>query len=155
MQGDFDQCVYLLESGLLKAYYTTEQGKEAVKSFIQPGEVIGSLSAAFSGEGCSFSLVCLETGFLIKIPFQVIDEYGQKDHEIARAMVSLLLRLAMKKEKREYEFLCLSAEERYRLMKQTSPNLLNKVTQNDTARYLGITPVAMSRIKSRVREQTD
>ena len=53
----------------------------------------------------------------------------------------------MKKERREYEFLCLSAEERYRLLIKRSPDLVRQVTQNEIARYLGITPVALSRIR--------
>ena len=149
-QGDADRSLYLIQSGLLKAYYTSEDGKESVKSFIVPGEIIGSLTSAYSGGTCSFSLLCLEPSNLVKVPFDMLYEYSQKNHEIAKSVIESLLHFSMKKEKREYEFLCLSAEERYRLIAETSPDLLRKVTQNDIARYLGITPVALSRIKKRI-----
>ena len=55
----------------------------------------------------------------------------------------------MKKERREREFLTESAEERYRMLLERSPALFDKVTQKDIARYLGITPVALSRIRKR------
>ena len=64
-------------------------------------------------------------------------------------MINSLISLAIKKERREYEFLCLSAPERFALLKQRDPELVAKLTQNDIARYLGITPVALSRIKQR------
>ena len=64
-------------------------------------------------------------------------------------MIEQLLQFAMKKEKREFEFLCQSAEERFRMLAKNSPSLVEKVTQNDLARYLGITPVGLSRIKKR------
>ena len=149
MQGDMDRNLYLVQSGLLKAYYTSEDGKEFIKSFILPKDIICSLTSVYSEKQCSFSLVCLELTFLIKIPFTVVQEYSQRYHEIANDMNEALLKFAMKKEKREYEFLCLSAEERFLKLIETTPSLFNTVTQNDIAAYLGITPVGLSRIKKR------
>ena len=85
-----------------------------------------------------------------KVPFSVIYDHSKTDQSIANSMIELLLIFSMKKEKREFEFLCLSAEERYRQLENESPIIIEKVTQNDLARYLGITPVGLSRIKRRV-----
>ena len=146
MQGDADKSFYHVESGLLKAYYTSEEGRESIKSFLLPGDSIGSMTSAFSEENCSFSLVCLESASLNMIPFETLQEYSRNDLELANMMIGLLIHLAMKKEKREYEFLCLSAEERFCRLAELTPALLEKVTQNDLARYLGLSPVALSRI---------
>lgn len=153
MQGDLDKSFYFVQSGLLKAYYLSEDGKEFVKSFLLPNDIIGSLTSAYSAGSCTFSLICLEPVTLRKIPFEVLYEYSKKDLEIANTMIELLLHVAMKKEKREFEFLCLSAEQRYCKIAETSPMILEKVTQNDLARYLGITPVGLSRIIKRTRNQ--
>ena len=154
MQGEADKSLYYVQSGLLKAYYTSEDGKESVKSFILPNDTIGSLSAAFSGNNCSFSLICLEPTTLRKIPFSIILEYSKKDLEIANNMIDVLLNFSIKKEQREFEFLCLSAEERFCKLIKSHPTLLEKVTQNDLAHYLGVTPVGLSRIKKRVFESS-
>ncbi len=149
-QGFSDASIYFVRSGLLKAYYTTDEGKEFVKSFIVTHDVIGSLSSCYKGECCSFSLVCLENSCLMKIPFSVIYEHSKTDQNIASSMIQMLLEFSMKKEKREFEFLCLSAEQRFLQLKIHSPMIVDKVTQNDLARYLGVTPVALSRIKKRI-----
>lgn len=149
MQGENDSSLYYVQSGLLKAYYTSDEGKEFVKSFINVNDIICSLTSAYSEDSCSFSLICLDDSLLVKIPFSVLVEYSKKHHEIASNMIDVLLNFSMKKEKREYQFLCLSAEQRYRLLEKNSPDIVEKVTQNDIARYLGITPVALSRIKNR------
>lgn len=47
--------------------------------------------------------------------------------------------------------LALSPEENYRQLLAESPDLAQRLTQNDIARYLGITPVALSRIRGRRR----
>jgi len=149
-QGESDKHLYFVQSGMLKAYYTSRSGKEFIKSFIMPQDLIGSLTSVYSKQSCSFSLVCLEPTVLLKIAFEVLQDYSQKHHDIANKLIELLIGFAMKKERREYEFLCLSAEERYKLLEKNSPDLLAKVTQNDIARYLGVTPVALSRIKHRI-----
>jgi CRP-like cAMP-binding protein len=94
-------------------------------------------------------VICLAPSILIKVKFDELYKRGLENQAIAATMIDVLLKLALKKERREYEFLCLSAEKRYRLLLENMPDLLKKITQNDIARYLGITPVALSRIKNR------
>jgi len=154
MQGEVDKSLYFVQSGLLKAYYASENGKESIKSFLLPNDIIGSLSSSYSGKNCSFSLVCLEPTNLIKISFNIILEYSKKNLKVANNMIEVLLNFAIKKEEREFEFLCLSAEERFCKLAESNPILLEKVTQNDLAHYLGITPVGLSRIKKRVLENS-
>lgn len=148
-QGDIDTSIYVVTSGLLKAYYLTVDGKELVKSFIQEQEFIGSLIACHTAKPCTFSLMCLEDSLLLEIPFSKLQKAINHRPELSGMVNNGLMNLAIKKERREYEFLCLSATERYALFKERTPDLINRVTQNDIARYLGITPVALSRIKQR------
>ncbi|MEM7360414.1 MAG: Crp/Fnr family transcriptional regulator [Pseudomonadota bacterium] len=148
-QGDSDDSLYVLKSGLLKAYYLTLDGKEFVKSFIMPGSLIGSMTACHAKQSCSFSLRCLQDSELVKISADQLKQLALENHQVAGFMLNGLLELSMKKERREYEFLCLSPEQRYQLLVEREPQLLEQVTQNDIARYLGITPVALSRIKNR------
>jgi len=148
-QGDMDMSLYYIKSGLLKAYYISEEGKEFVKSFLMPENVMTNLTSSHLKRPCSYSVICLEPSILIKVTFKELYQRSQEDQSIAGTIIELLLNLALKKERREYEFLCLSAEKRYGLMQENMPELLEKITQNDIARYLGITPVALSRIKNR------
>ncbi|MEM6641307.1 MAG: Crp/Fnr family transcriptional regulator, partial [Pseudomonadota bacterium] len=104
-QGDAGRSVYVLRSGLLKAYYVSDDGKENVKSFIQPGELIGSLSAAYRKEACSFGLVCLAPSVVVALEFDSLYEAARTDLDLAQAMVDLLLAFAMKKERRGKELL--------------------------------------------------
>ncbi|MEM7216252.1 MAG: Crp/Fnr family transcriptional regulator [Pseudomonadota bacterium] len=149
-QGDLSHSLYIVKSGLLKAYYLSADGKENIKSFILPGDNIGSLTALYSGQECTFSLVCLKACELIVLRFSDLYEASREDAEISAAIIEFLLKFGMKKEMREYELLCLSAEDRYRRLMKSTPDIFNLVTQNEIARYLGITPVALSRIKKRV-----
>ena len=131
----------------------TVKGKEFVKSFIEEGELIGSLIACNTTEPCTFNLLCLEDCSLLQIPFKNIEKLTVNNAHFSQFIIKGLINLAIKKERREFEFLCLTASERFALFKERSPNLVNRVTQNDIAHYLGITPVALSRIKAELKEK--
>ncbi|MGD8323676.1 MAG: Crp/Fnr family transcriptional regulator [Gammaproteobacteria bacterium] len=149
-QGQSDESIYFVQKGLLKAYYLSADGKETIKSFIQAGELIGSLTSAYSKGECSFNLIAMDSTELLELPFERIYETCRRDLEFSRIVVDALLAFAMKKERREREFLSDSAETRYRTLVEESPALLKHVRQKDIARFLGITPVALSRIRARL-----
>ena len=145
-QGDENKYIYLITKGVLKACYNTEDGKEYIKSFLFAGDSIAS-SQALNGGLCSFSLLCLKETSLIKLPYQEVQKAAANNLEFANSIIELLMSFAIKKEQREFELLCLSADKRYQNLLTKSPNIHQHITQNDIARYLGITPVALSRIK--------
>lgn len=149
-QGDKKEAIYFVKSGLLKAFYTSEQGKESIKSFLFPNDVIGSLTALYLQQSSSFSLICLAPTVLIKLSFKDILMQAKHDIIFANELNNLLLTLALKKETREYELLTLTAEQRYTKLIQSTPELLQNITQRDLASYLGVTPVGLSRIKKRL-----
>lgn len=148
-QGEMCASVFVVRSGILKAYYLDDRGRDTIKSFIRAGEVIGSLSAAHMDQPCTFSLSCLESCELVELDFKALFAASQSDLGIAQATIRFLLGFAMKKEQREKEFLTASAEERYARLLDRAPELFGAVTQKDIAKYLGITPVALSRIRQR------
>jgi len=153
-QGDKDTSLYIVKRGLLKAYYVSEDGKENIKSFIPAGGKIGSLFAGYRMQSCTFSLVCLEESELVMLTFSDLYSASQKDLELSQEIIEFLLNFGIRKELREYELLCLSAEDRYRRLLDDMPELFDRVTQNEIARYLGVTPVGLSRIKARVTEKS-
>jgi CRP-like cAMP-binding protein len=54
------------------------------------------------------------------------------------------------KEQREIELVLLDAAQRYQLFRQQYPSLEQKIAQYHIARYLGVTPTQLSRIRAKV-----
>ena len=150
-QGDSNSSLYFVVAGLLKAYYVSLDGKESIKSFIKPKNIIGSLSVLQDNGVCSFNLVALEETKLIRLPLNKLIDASSQYHSLSQQLVNVLMELSMKKEQREYEFLTLPAEERLLKFRDSEPELYGKLTQIDVAKYIGITPVALSRIKRRLQ----
>lgn len=149
-QGDVCSDIFILRSGLVKIHYVTREGKEWVKSFVMDRGVFGSRSAQMAGEGSAFAVVCVEDSEVAAIPYPVFLEASLKDAQLMEIVFRFNEWLGLKKERREYDLLCRSAEERYRTFVTRDAELASRLTQVDIARYLGITPIALSRIKRRL-----
>lgn len=150
-QGDSHQAIYVVVEGILKAFYLSASGAEMIKSFVFPSDIIGSLSSAHWKESASFSLTALEDSILLKLNFAHLYAAAQSDLELARGVMDRLLEYGRAKEQRERQLLTLSAESRYRALLLEAPESLHRIKQKDIARYLGITPVALSRIRSEIK----
>ena len=154
-QGQTSHHLYLVKQGLLKAYYITQDGKQCVKSLVFENDFIGDLSSYHAlRPDHSFTLMCLEASLLLRLKYSDLLDLAVKDTSVCVSIINMLISVIIKKERREFELLCLSSEEKYKQIQEQTPELLERVTQNDIARYLGITPVALSRIRTRhLRQQ--
>lgn len=150
-QGDSTGSFYYLIEGLVKAFYETQDGKLYIKTFVKEGGFIASMRAVVHGEPSPFSAICLEETKICVVPRSALMNAMKSDVEFVGILNSILLKVATTKEQREYELLCLSAEERYRLFCEREPDLLGRLSQEDIARYLGITPVSLCRIRKRIQ----
>jgi CRP-like cAMP-binding protein len=152
-QGDEDSNVYFVRSGLLKAYYLRADGKEHIKSFLPEGSIIGSMVALIDRDPCTFSLVAIEDGIAITLPFSRLQAAAQSDITSANELVQFLSIFGKRKERREFELLSMSPEGRYSMFLAAMPEIARRVSQADTAAYIGVTPQALSRIRRRLRAQ--
>ncbi|MDJ0643579.1 MAG: Crp/Fnr family transcriptional regulator [Erythrobacter sp.] len=149
-QGDSDSNVYFVKTGLLKAYYIRADGKEHIKSFLPEGSIIGSMVALVDGDACTFSLQALEDGVVVALPYAKLELAAQNDVDLANALIAFLSTYGKRKERREYELLSLSPEDRFAILLETMPDIADRVSQADMAAYVGVTPQALSRIKRRM-----
>lgn len=141
---------FFITKGLVRYYYLTQEGKEFNKAFAAENEFVGSLSAMVPGTPCRYSVQALEETAVLAIPVRTIlasyerhpawERVGRRHAEI----------VAVRKEIREGEFLLDSAETRYRRLLSDAPTLVDRVRQYHLASYLGITDVALSRIRNRI-----
>ncbi|MCU7918237.1 MAG: Crp/Fnr family transcriptional regulator [Candidatus Thiodiazotropha sp. (ex Epidulcina cf. delphinae)] len=148
-QGDVCPEIYFLRSGLVKLCYHTLDGKEYIKSFIKEGGMFGSLNSVLNNAGSTFSAIALEDSIVDAVAYTRLLNLLSKYPQLHTASLNFFQQLALKKEMREYELLCLSAQQRYEKFCREEAALMHRIKQTDLASYLGITPVALSRMKNK------
>ena len=148
--GDVVTDLYVMREGLVKLSYIRADGGEWIKSFHAEGAFFSSIAGLATGEASAFDATALEPTVVEKLPFVEIARRADSDLVWSKALRTALVRLAVRKEEREREFLTLSAEERFRRFAAQNPTLLRRITQKDLAIHLGVTPVGLNRIVRRV-----
>ncbi len=148
-----DQCdtLYLLESGLVRLFYTTPDGRERNKAFYRAGQVTGPVSAVLTGSTAPFSIQSLEPTATIGFRFSGLLEAAGNSAEIARLYRDLLAEAFIRNEQREAVLLTCNAEQRYQWLLAHEPDLVERVAQFHVASYLGIDAVTLSRLKRNLR----
>lgn len=151
--GDAGKNLAFIHKGLCRFFYSSEEGKEFNKSFCAESGFMGSYSAYLLDKPSYFSIQALEDCVLLQAPFASLAAL-YSEHEcwntLGRKMAE---QLYLKKELREAEFLLHSARVRYRHFLLDYPNLESRLPQYHIASYLGITPVALSRIRAAAKEE--
>lgn len=149
--GDGSDDVFLLLSGLVKLVYTTAEGEDWIKSFILDQGVFSGRGASDAGPGESYGAVCLEACRFVRLPRGFVEQAVAGDAGVRAAYGAFAAWVLARKQAREAALLTMSPEARYRALCAAAPAALERLPQGDVARFLGVTPVAFSRIKRRLR----
>jgi len=143
---------YFLIEGLARYYYLTTDGKEFNKSFAEKrGHLLSSISSVTKNTGSPFSVEVLSDFITLYISYQDLLYLTQEYKEWNDLLLRIYENLVIKKEKREADFLLLNAQQRYEKFLLDYEMIANVVTNYHIASYLGITDVALSRIRKEMK----
>ncbi|NVJ23473.1 MULTISPECIES: Crp/Fnr family transcriptional regulator [Myxococcus] len=153
--GDAADRFAVVLQGVFRLVRVSARGGETVKAFRAEGELLGAYAEMLQRVASMTSIEALEPARVLVFrtqDFQTLEEGHGCWVRVARRVAE---RHFLLKERREQEFLELSAEERLDTFWAENPHLRGRVPQRDVAAYLGITEVALSRIMSRKRKRTE
>lgn len=142
--------IYFIIDGIVHSFYLTTEGKEFIKHFALKNDVVGSFSSLVLKTPCRFSVQALEKTEVFALPLAIVNAGYQRHPAWERIDRKHAERIAVKKELRECDFLIDSPEVGYRQFLSEYPGLVDRIPQYHIASYLGITDVALSRIRKRI-----
>ena len=140
--------------GIIRAYHSSPEGNEYTKTIFEEGVFVAPLAALTTGGPSPISLQALEPTELLVADYARIEELYTEHHALAEMARRVIQMEWVKKEIREIRMVTLSAEERYDIFLEEHKGLESRIPWYHIASYLGITPVALSRIRARKRDRT-
>ena len=147
--GSRADLLHVVDEGLVREFYVNADGKEHTRAFIAGGSVTGSLLDLASGAPSVTWIQALEQTRTLAIRFSDFNALAARYGELESLARQQAEALAVRKTKREYEMLALSARERLELWRAEFPALDGRITRRMLASFLGISAVHLSRISSR------
>ncbi|MEN8188773.1 MAG: Crp/Fnr family transcriptional regulator [Thermodesulfobacteriota bacterium] len=145
-EGDIPDSLGFVLRGLLRSYYTTEDGKEFTKLFSEENSLVVSYSALIEGRESYFTIQALEDSVLLDFAFEDWVELTKDDLEFHKISLVFLQQAFTLKESRERAFLLFDAAQKYEDFIKQHPSLIKRVKQHQIASYLGMSPVTLSRL---------
>lgn len=145
--GERAELCFFLARGLARELYVDAHGVEHTRSFVEAGQLTGSLRDLLSSSPAVTFIHVLEPSTVVAFSYGAFDGLCARFpelHVVARRQAE---RLYVKKTEREYEMLALSARERYECFCAQHEDLHRRVTRRHLASYLGITPEHLSRLR--------
>lgn len=138
-----------LVSGLIRYYFVSAEGKEYTKHFCLGGHFVSSYTALAAGTSSDYWIEALEPSRLIV--FRYADWLTLLGRHPVWGIINgrVQAEALVLAERRERSLILDSASDRYRDLLQEFPGIETRVRQYDLASYLGITPVALSRIRGK------
>ncbi|QXL85427.1 Crp/Fnr family transcriptional regulator [Comamonas sp. NLF-1-9] len=148
--GDMPADLFFVREGLVKLEYATASGQARVRDFVEEGRVFAALESLQEPPApVTYTAVALEPTVLERVPLAVLMQLGQQHPAWAYRLSLLLLETARNRAAHEQRLLTLPALERYAAVLAQRPWLETRVRQYELAAYIGLTPVSLSRLRSR------
>ncbi|MGH1372130.1 MAG: Crp/Fnr family transcriptional regulator [Cellvibrionaceae bacterium] len=150
-QGKSAPYIFFMIKGLVRYMSVSADGKEYTQAFASSPGIAGSTRAMVSRSEALFSIEVLDD--VLCLQFDWHDFFGVMKEQAGflEAYSRLLEQMFAKKESREYYLLQKTAEQRYLEFVSEHPHLQNIVPLKVVASYIGITPIALSRIRKKLR----
>ncbi|MBV8251406.1 MAG: Crp/Fnr family transcriptional regulator [Chitinophaga sp.] len=145
--GEIANCVYFIESGLLRYYSVDNSGKDHILQFVAENNFIGNLESILTGDPSRFYIQALEKTIVIVLEESFFLQFIKRHPNLSLMNKMFLRDYVVHLQNRVIELLSFSAEQRYEDFMKQYPGIITRIPQLMLASYLGITPESLSRIR--------
>jgi CRP-like cAMP-binding protein len=148
--GETAKELFILKKGVVRSFYTGENGKEYIRNLFTPYSALGPLEALVNDKPANVTYDCLTDCEIYTINFKKLKELTSKDKEISQMYSSALENVFILLTSRIYNLTVLNATKRYLKLREDIVNIENEIPQYHIASYLNISPVQLSRIRKEI-----
>ena len=148
--GSVCRTVYFVISGLLRIHYI-KNGNSITESFEFENSIVARSDSLFDAKPSQKGIQAIEDSELVAINSTKLFQLYDDNPDIERLFRIIFERAYVKTVERIESLQFHSAEERYRNLLTDSQHIIKRIPLNYIASYLGITPVSLSRIRSKIQ----
>ncbi|SEB52729.1 cAMP-binding domain of CRP or a regulatory subunit of cAMP-dependent protein kinases [Tenacibaculum sp. MAR_2009_124] len=149
-EGEYARQIGFLESGIVRAYFLNQAGKEYNKQFFVGPSIIGAYTSLLTKQPNKIAQQALTDCTILTAEYSEIEKLFENYHEIERLGRKIAEHYFLEKEQKEIEMALLDADKRYLIMKERFPGLESIIPQYYIASYLGISRTQLSRIRKKL-----
>ena len=147
-KGRISRHLYFIESGLLKHYYY-HNGNQFILRFFCDNRFVTISDCFLKNIPADYSTIALENTTLIYLEYDNLENLCAKHHSFERFIRIIISNMAIMSIERLKTMLHLNATQRYDEFISEYGHLQQRISLGDTASFLGVSQVSLSRIRSK------
>jgi CRP-like cAMP-binding protein len=149
--GETEKYLYFITEGVQRAYYVTEDDREATIMFSYPFSFSGVADSFLLQQPSRYHLETLTRSAYIRTSWHQVHELMQTSHAFETLIRKSLSHTLAGVLERQIELQCFSAEQKFRTLLKRSPHVLQLIPHKYLASYLGIDATTFSKLLGTVR----
>lgn len=139
-----------VQKGVLRSFYTIENGTERIIQFFEEGQWVGDLESFLSSSPSKFTIQALENCELIFFSKETINTLSTQICNWGKLREFFYEKILIRKDKHPQALLTNTPEQWYTDLLKNRPKLLNRIPQYHIAQYIGVQSESLSRIQKRI-----
>ena len=151
--GQLSGAVWFVEQGLLRSHFLDAHGRDHNCAFYPEAQWAGIPPPRASTSVTTFAIDALEDSLVVELSHAAMGVWLRDHPELQATLSDALSANLMVLSRRESTLLMDSAEQRYLKFLAEQPEIASRVALYQVASYLGITNVALSRIRRRIKSR--
>ncbi|WP_204120550.1 MULTISPECIES: Crp/Fnr family transcriptional regulator [Levilactobacillus] len=151
-EGDVATEIFIITQGALRLWHNSV-GKDVTLQFFFENQLVSSFESFYLGQPSGFSIESFEDTEVLMLSRTDADRIQQKYPAIEPAVTRFVCERFITYRNIFFDQLQYSPVERYQKLAADAPEILDRVPLHLVASYLGMTPVSLSRIRTRLKAQ--
>lgn len=145
--------VWFVEQGLLRSHFLDERGRERNCAFHPEAQWAGRPATRGPPAAAPFAIDALEGSRVVELTYAALAKWLNERPELQSTLTDALSANLMSLSHRESTLMMDTAERRYVRFLAEQPGIASRIALHHVASYLGITNVALSRIRRRIKDR--
>lgn len=147
--GQTEKKIYLLHEGVVQIS-TLKGDEERILEFAFPNEFFGAYTSFLLQQPSDVQVTTISASIVTIIKREDLLRANQVSLLSNHISLYIAQQMFLSRARREKNFLTLSAEERYKLLLEKEPEIIQNIPGIKIAKYLGIQPESLSRIRKSI-----
>ena len=147
------RCLYILTEGILRVWLLDPQGNDVTDSFVWRPWQVASTAPRPETAGISETVTALVPSRVLVIPVEAARSLCAENPAFAREYLETIRAMYLALWEHKSVLMTLDAAARYRWFLERYPGMIDRVKHKLIASFLGMTPVSLSRIRGKLRDQ--
>jgi len=149
-KGEVPRHLYFIVSGFLRLFHYNDKGDEITTHINCPPGFITSYSSFINGIKSDEFVESITSCELLRITKANLESLTERSEAIKDFSIAILQESNLYHEKRARDLANLTAEHRYRKLRENYPDILHNVPIQYIASFLGMKPESLSRIRRKM-----